>query len=106
VSDRRSVAHVSIQKNEAPVSIRVVNSAPRKFVFAEHDALSNTLNGHTVIAVLAFQPRRDWVLQNTDVPIPVMPNARILARLQGLTDKDCSQLKDELAYLPVLGKRN
>jgi hypothetical protein len=94
------------QKHEAPVSIRVVNSAPGKFIFAEHYALADTLNGHTVIAVLAFQPRRDWVLQNTDVPIPVTPNTRILAHLRGLTDKDCSQLKDELAYLPILGKRN
>ena len=83
-----------------------MNSAPGKFVFAEHNALANTLNGCTVIAVLTFQLRHDWVLQSIDVPIPVMPNTRILARLQGLTDKDCAQLKDELAYLPVLGKRS
>ena len=83
-----------------------MNSAPGKFVFAEHNALADTLKGCTVIAVLAFQPRHNWVLQNTDVPIPVTPNTRILARLQGLTNKDCCQLEDELAYLPVLGKRS
>lgn len=51
------------------------------------------------IAVLTDVSRSEWVLQELNVPIPVALNARVLLRLPGLSDNDCTSLADELRLL-------
>jgi hypothetical protein len=79
--------------------------SPGRFVFSEHSALTRKLEGKTVIAILNRQPHISWVLQDFNIPVSVLPDARVLARAAELSDADCVSLADELALLLVTGKR-
>jgi hypothetical protein len=90
---------------ELPLSIKLVNSSPRKFVFSDHQTLRLKLGSQTMIAVLNLQPRFAWVFQEPNLPIHVLPDSRLLIRTPDLVDDDCISLNEEMALLPLLGKR-
>jgi hypothetical protein len=76
---------------------------------AESKILKDTIhlnNPAGLVAILNLHPRLEWVLQELDVPISVVPDARILLRIPDLEDSDCFDLQEEISLLPVHGKRN
>lgn len=81
--------------------------SPGKFVMADHAVLIRELESHEVlVAVLHVRPSHQWVLQSTNLPVPVGPEARVLLRTAGMIDADCRGLQDEVLLVSGKGKRS